>query len=319
MKEYSRTVLKEMFDGQRVSPMLPYTSLADNAEVAGLIAQGNGRISLSGVQPKYAMVVDKGVLRLAGEGERGTHILKPAPTATFILDRAYCPANEHLTMQMARQVYGIETAASALCYFQDGTAAYVTRRFDFDGAGGKYAQEDFAQLAGINRDNGGANYKYDLLSYEECGDLIRRYVKAAPVELLKFFRLVVFNYLVLNDDAHLKNFSLLERRPGDYLLSPAYDLMNTTLHLSTTGIFALQKGLFREGTPIDDTHSIGWDSFVEFGRRLGLSERIVDKEMARFAADNPLAATLIEESSLSESLKRHYLQSYQYRRHTLEQ
>jgi serine/threonine-protein kinase HipA len=40
------------------------------------------------------------------------------------------PANEHLTMQIARQVYGIETAENALIFFKNGAQAYITRRFD---------------------------------------------------------------------------------------------------------------------------------------------------------------------------------------------
>jgi serine/threonine-protein kinase HipA len=40
------------------------------------------------------------------------------------------PANEHLTMQIARQVYGIETAENALIFFKDGAPAYITKRFD---------------------------------------------------------------------------------------------------------------------------------------------------------------------------------------------
>lgn len=42
----------------------------------------------------------------------------------------YCPANEHLTMQLAAQVYGIETAANTVCFFKDGEMAYLTKRFD---------------------------------------------------------------------------------------------------------------------------------------------------------------------------------------------
>ena len=60
-----------------------------------------------------------------------------------------------------------------------------------------------ADGAGLTDANGGNDYKYSNLSYEECADIIRRYVKAAPVEILKFFRIVVFNYLTLNDDAHI--------------------------------------------------------------------------------------------------------------------
>ena len=189
-----------------------------------------GRISLSGVQPKASLVLDsEGHLVKPVEGERGTYILKPAPSSYALLDRKYCPANEHLTMQLASQVYHIETAANGICFFQDGEAAYLCRRFDVGPDGQKYSQEDFASLAGLTNANGGSDYKYCNLSYEECADIIRKYVKAAPVEILKFFRIVVFNYLTLNDDAHLKNFSLINRGDGEYHLTPAYDLLSAAL------------------------------------------------------------------------------------------
>ncbi len=47
----------------------------------------------------------------------------------------------------------------------------------------------------------------------------------------RFFELVVFNYLFANGDAHLKDFSLQQTPNGDYLLSPTYDLLNTSLHV----------------------------------------------------------------------------------------
>ena len=58
------------------------------------------------------------------------------------------PANEHLTMQIARQVYGQNTAENALIFFKNGSPAYITKRFDVDIEGSKLAQEDFASLAG---------------------------------------------------------------------------------------------------------------------------------------------------------------------------
>lgn len=317
MIEYSRQIIKEMFDGKSVSPILPYFSLDVNRETAELVVKGNGRISLSGVQPKYSMVAENGRLRLTHSGEQGLYILKPAPTAFFILEKEYCPANEFLTMQLAKQVYGIDTAPCCLCEFGNGQVAYLVRRFDIRNDGTKYAQEDFAQLAGLNKSNGGDEYKYNVLSYEECAELIRKYVKAAPVELLKFFRLVVFNYLTLNDDAHLKNFSIIEKNKADYTLTPAYDLMNTSLHLSSPSIFALKKGLFKEGMVLDDTHSVDRQSFVEFGHRIGLPIKMIDKELNSLAEQKPLAEELIGNSLLSDSLKNHYLLSYNYRRFTL--
>lgn len=317
MKEFSKQTIKEMFDGQDVSPVLPYMSLDADRETAELVIKGNGRISLSGVQPKYSMVADNGILRLTNEGEQGTYILKPAPTAFFILNKEYCPANEHLTMQLAKMVYGIDTAPCCLCEFGNGQTAYLVRRFDIRPDGSKSAQEDFAQLAGLSKSNGGEDYKYNILSYEDCGELIRKHVKAAPVEMLKFFRLVTFNYITLNDDAHLKNFSIMERKSGDYVLTPAYDLMNTSLHLGTPSIFALRKGLFKEGMIIDDTHCVNRQSFLEFGKRLGLPPKLVEKELDNMSVQKPMAEALIQESLLSEQLKRHYLLSYRYRCQTL--
>lgn len=150
-----------------------------------------------------------------------------------------------------------------------------------------------------------------------CAELIRKYTKAAPVEVLKFFRIVVFNYLILNDDAHLKNFSLMNRGNGEYHLTPAYDLINTSLHLYKPRIFALDKGLFREGMQFSDTQSVGRKDFEEFGRRIGLSERLVKRELNYFAAEHPLAQKLIRRSFLSEKLQHYYWQSYNYRRTTL--
>lgn len=317
MREFSKQTIKEMFDGNEVSPILPYTSLDADRETAELVVKGNGRISLSGVQPKYSMVVENGILRLTNEGEQGKYILKPAPTAFFILNKEYCPANEFLTMQLAKTVYGIDTAPCCLCEFGNGQSAYLVRRFDIRPDGTKYALEDFAQLAGLNKSNGGEDYKYNILSYEDCGELIRKYVKAAPVEMLKFFRIVTFNYITLNDDAHLKNFSIMEKKSGDFVLTPAYDLMNTSLHLCTPSIFALKKGLFKEGMIIDDTHSVNRQSFIEFGKRLGIPAKLVEKELDNMAEMKSMAEDMIQDSQLSDQMKRHYLLSYKYRCKTL--
>ncbi|MBR1668239.1 MAG: HipA domain-containing protein [Bacteroidaceae bacterium] len=315
---YSPAARKQLFDGKVVSHILDFDSPNNDGADNEDYLKNVGRISLSGVQPKASIVVnaDNQLVKPA-EGERGTYILKPAPTSYALLDRKYCPANEHLTMQLASQVYHIETAANAICFFKDGEAAYLCRRFDVGSNGQKYSQEDFASLSGLTNANGGSDFKYSNLSYEECADIIRKYVKAAPVEILKFFRIVVFNYLTLNDDAHLKNFSLINRGDGEYHLAPAYDLINTSLHLSMPRIFALDKGLFKEGMQLTDAKTVSRNDFEEFGRRIGLSARLVKRELDFFAAVYPLAKELIARSFLSDSLKQSYWLSYNYRRATL--
>ena len=315
---YSPVARKLLFDGKEVSHVLDFNSPNNDEADNEFYLKNVGRISLSGVQPKASLLVnDEGHLVRPAENERGTYILKPAPSSYALLDRKHCPANEHLTMQLASQVYHIETAANALCFFRDGEAAYLCRRFDVGNNGQKYQQEDFASLAGLTKANGGNDFKYGNLSYEECADIIHRYTVASPIEILKFFRIVMFNYLTLNDDAHLKNFSLINRGDGEYHLAPAYDLINTSLHLSEPRIFALDKGLFKEGMQLSDTRSIGRKDFEEFGHRIGLAERIIKRELDTFAKEIPLAKELIYRSFLSESLKRNYWLSYNYRRKTL--
>lgn len=314
---YCNAARKLLFDGREVSHNLDFDSPNNDSSNNEDYLKHVGRISLSGVQPKASLVVADNVLAKPSENECGTYILKPAPSSYALLERKYCPANEHLTMQLASQVYHIETAANALCFFRDGEAAYICRRFDMGKDGQKYQQEDFASLAGLTNAIGGSDFKYSNLSYEDCADIIRKYVKAAPVEILKFFRVVIFNYITLNDDAHLKNFSLINRGDGEYHLAPAYDLINTSLHLRQPRIFALDKGLFKEGMQMSDTRTVGYRDFEEFGRRIGLSERVVKRELGVFATEHSLAKELIDRSFLSESLKRNYWLSYNYRRLTL--
>lgn len=314
---YSPEACRRLFGGRHVSHVLDFNSPNNDSADTSDYAAHIGRISLSGVQPKGALVLRDGQLRKPAEGERGEYILKPAPVSYVLLERKYCPANEHLTMQIASQVYGIETAANALCFFCDGEAAYLTKRFDMAPDGTKYPQEDFASLAGLTKANGGSDYKYNLLSYEDCADIIRRYVRAAQVDVLRFFRVVLFNYVTLNDDAHLKNFSLIDRGNGDYRLAPAYDLINTSLHLHVPRIFALEKGLFKEGMRMTDTHTVDRDDFEEFGRRIGLPERVVKRELDLFSKESLDVLALIDRSFLSDELKNYYKFSYQYRCATL--
>ncbi len=314
MMTFTSEEKKRLFDGRSVSAVLPYDSIESNLQA---IREGSGRLSISGAQEKYAMVEDKGELRFTRENEVGTFILKPVSSDRRFLYRQDMPANEHLTMTIANSVYGLPVAAHGLCQFSNGEPAYLTRRFDYKPDGGKYLMEDFASLAGLNKENYGEDFKYNVLSYEDCAELIIAHCLAAKTELLKFFRQIIFNYLFDNADAHLKNFSLVAYHPGDYRLSPAYDLLNTGIHLPTS-IFALEKGLFKEGTPIVDTTPIGRPLFWEFGKRLGFTDNLLEKELTSFARKDTKTWGLIEASTMSPEAKTSYLSTYKYRLSTLQ-
>lgn len=313
---YSPGCLRNVFNGKKVSHILPYDQPQQNEEAANLFMENRKRISISGVQEKVSFVLEKNILRLTNQGEQGTYILKPIPRDLKKVDQV--PANEHVTMQIAKQVYGLNTAENAMIFFKNGSPAYITKRFDVKDDGTKWGKEDFATLAGKTTDNGGPNFKYEY-SYEEAGLLIQKYVSAWRIEIEKYFSLVLFNFVFSNGDAHLKNFSLLESSKGDYLLSPAYDLINTKLHVDDSD-FALDKGLFADDYKSEKykngIHPTKSD-FEEFGKRIGVAESRIDKLMTPFLQKQPLMETLLNRSYLTDANKRGYLMMYQTKRNYL--
>ena len=70
---YSPIAIKHLFDGRQVSPFLDYTPIDDdnNSAAQEEFLHNQERISLSGVQPKYSMIVRNGKLALTQKGEQG--------------------------------------------------------------------------------------------------------------------------------------------------------------------------------------------------------------------------------------------------------
>ncbi len=313
---YSGNCLKKLFDGKKVSHILPYDPPQLNEEDAEKFYENRSRISISGVQEKVSIILDKNLLRLTKQGEQGTYILKPIPRD--LLKVAQVPANEHLTMQIAKQVYNINTAENALIFFKNGDPAYITKRFDVKPDGIKSGKEDFAVLAGKTKDTAGIDFKYDN-SYEEAGQLIKKFVPTYKIEIEKYFSLVIFNFLFSNGDGHLKNFSVLETPSGDYRLSPAYDLVNSRLHVSDSD-FALEKGLFSDDYKSEvykKSKHPGKLDFIEFGKRIGIEEKEAERILDPFLRLQAKVEELISRSFLDETCKRTYLLAYKTRRNII--
>lgn len=302
---YSRTCLKRVFDGKKVYHVLPYESPASNQKTDKLFEENRQRMSISGVQEKFSVLLDKNKLRLINEGERGTYILKPIPGKGTRADQM--PANEHLTMQIARQVYGIETAENALIFFKNGAPAYITKRFDVKEDGTKWAQDDFASLAGRTPQTHGEHYKY-LGNYLELFQLMKQHLPAYRLEAPKLFKVMVFNYLFSNGDAHFKNFSLLETPMGDYRLSPAYDLLNSRIHIVDKD-FALDDGLLPKNIGQGKIRQ----QFSILAEHAGLSKKQFEKIFNLMISDSNKVETLVTASYLNKSTKLNYLQSYKTR------
>ena len=267
---YTAAQLQALFDGQRVSPILPYSYKRDILTGSG--ASFAPSISVSGAQHKMSILVRNGQLRFAEPGEQGTLILKPHP-ARFALNRDI-PANEEFCMRICRGVFRLPTAASALCFFLDGAPAYLTRRFDILPNGRKSHMEDLASLSGLLV-QGNSNAKYNG-SYEQLAGIIGKVSSAPLLDLRLFFRMVLVNFILCNGDAHAKNFSMLEADGGAWRLAPVYDVMNTRVHVSDTA-FAMSQGLFEDGRTCPGNHLR--DFFLTWGEAIGLSRRIAQLDL----------------------------------------
>ncbi len=175
-----------------------------------------GKMSIQGVQPKLSMKLNIKDQQFEIVDTKGKHILKPQ-------NEMYpeIPENEDLSMKMAA-ICGIEVPWHGLIYSKDNILNYVIRRFDRKGHTDKLALEDFAQLSQATR-----RTKYRS-SMEKVISIIDTYTTFPILEKIKLFKRTLFNFLIGNEDMHLKNFSLITRN-YKVELSPAYDFLNTSI------------------------------------------------------------------------------------------
>ena len=309
---YSSAGLRLLFNRKKVSHILEFNSPKIDEEVAEKLRQNSKTISISGVQFKQSLVLENNKLRLTEHGESGEYILKPIPFRPPFGKEEELPANEHLTMQIAKQAYDILTAECALVFFKNGEPAYITKRFDNAENGTKIAQEDFASISGKSKEKEGENYRSSG-SYEDIAQLMKKYVAAYAVEIEKYFERIIFNYLFSNGDAHLKNFSLQQTKRGDYLLSPAYDLIDTSIHIPADSFFALEDGLFSNDYDTESFKELGYyayDDFYDFGLRIGMLENRVKNLIDKYRNKNSNTLNLIQRSFLSQPVKELYRSHY---------
>ncbi len=250
--------------------------------------------SISGVQRKGFIGKPRGVefVPKMTVDEKSQYIIKPMLSRFNLPDQS--PANEHATMQMAKQLFNIRIAECAFMTFANGTPAYITKRFDYDVSGKKLNQEDFASVLQ-------AAHKYTSKTYQDVGEWL------SPLNRVDFLRILIFNFLIGNGDVHLKNISLLETADRDMMLSPSYDLMNTKIHL-TDNLLALN--LFKEfeqtRLPLGEKYRYSCHDFIEFGTRLKIREPIITKTIDSFDKKESQVLAMVDKSFLSEEAKELY-------------
>jgi serine/threonine-protein kinase HipA len=284
-EDYSTAGLRKLAPSLRSLATLPFTAAELRTEATRLAT----KMSIQGIQPKVSAVLSpkNGCFEIVAA--KGTYILKPQSP-----DYPELPENEDLTMRLAAAAK-IETPLHGLIYAKDRSLVYFIRRFDRIGRGDKLAVEDFAQLSGASRDT-----KYDSTT-ENLVKVIDTFVTFPLIERAELFRRLLFCFVTGNEDMHLKNFSLITTPQGVIKLSPAYDLLNSTIVLPAA---KEELALPLRGKRRNLTRK---DFFEYLAReRLGLEQKVIN----RIAADLQQAAekwpALLEASFLSTEMKEKY-------------
>lgn len=286
-KDFHPRCARKIF-GSEVVPVLPYT----RQEIATLAEQViRSQTTLTGVQAKLSLdISNEGrnqPRRFTIVGLWGRYILKPQ-TDTF----RSLPELEDLTMHLA-ELAKIRVVPHSLVRFADGELCYITRRIDRSMTGEKFPMEDMCQLSGRLTE-----YKYKG-SYEQVARLINSNSSTPKLDVVNFWEQVVFSWLTGNADMHLKNFSLYSPQKGNYNLTPAYDMLSTTLVMpeDTEELALTLNGKKRK---------IRRSDFETAMHSTGLEEKIIGNIFARFIKSADKWYNFIDISFLPDEMKELY-------------
>ena len=249
---------------------------------AELVAKSH--LSLTGASGKVGLYYDtrSGAWYLPHGTAPSTHIVKQSHVRLEAI-----VTNEKLSLMTAARC-GLDIPECFIINTGTGkehevlfAAQRYDRRFEsgvpyIDGMARPYRlhQEDFAQAMGIP-----AAAKYERVPngyLEGMFEIIRKHSADPVSDQLKLWDIVVFDYLIGNTDAHIKNFSLLYGKDLKQIrLAPAYDIVSTVIYEQSTRNMAFGIG----GTlSLDD---LCRDCFRLAAREVGLGERMA---MNRFDA-----------------------------------
>lgn len=290
------------FFGNDTPPILPYTR--DNmTELAKQVIRTS--TSVTGVQAKMSLDVNRGSKNEPAKftivGLWGKYIFKPQSAKYPNL-----PELEDLTMKMA-EIAHIRTARHTLIRLADGELGYLTLRMDRGRKGEKISMLDMCQLT-----NRLTEHKY-YGTYQQLAETIKKYSSAPMLDVQRFWEIVLFSWMTGNSDMHCKNFSLIDSGNGEYVLSPAYDLLAVLLadpqdpeEMAMSFSLGGKKNGFNRNT------------FMSAFTQSGIPVTVADRMINRMAGYLPDWKRLISHSFLSEKMQIAYCSLLDKRREALE-
>lgn len=285
--DFHKACSKKYF-GVPTAPELPY-SLDELDTLAAQVIKS--QTTLTGVQAKLSLHLDRheGSKRLTIVGLWGDFIFKPQTQSHKTL-----PENEDLTMHLA-EIAKIKVVPHTLIRLQDGTLGYLTKRIDRTSEGDKIPMEDMCQLTERQTE-----YKYKS-SYEQIAKVIAKHSYVPLLDLTDFYEQVFFNWLVGNNDMHLKNYSLYAPK-GKWVLTPAYDLLNVSMvNPKDTEELALTLNAKKKRIKKSD--------FVRAMETSGISPKVFDNILAKYRKLLPKFNEIIDISFMDKEDKEIYKQS----------
>ena len=255
-------------------PLDELESVLDTLPQKPLLAgEAEIRLSLAGAQNKLALFSDENGFALPLHESPSTHILKPEPEAFPGLVE-----NEVFCLRLAGDL-GLPSASAEAVHIGKHKCLLVKRYDRINGASSirRLHQEDFCQALGIT-----SRYKYQSEggpSLKQCFDLVRAASSSPAKDLITLFEAVLFNFLIGNNDAHGKNFSLLyvsDAQENRVNLAPLYDLVSTVIYPGLSPRMAMKIG--SKYVPAD-LRSRHWETYW---KTIGFSPKQALKQTLQF-------------------------------------
>lgn len=273
--------LQELSDGEVIDWLRGLRSDPSYRPDLALVSAG---FSLAGMQPKVALRLEDGRWHVPWGAEPSNRIVKVSRQGAYPHEAVM----EHLTMQTAARM-GIAAAPTAVVCFEDVEAIVVTR-YDRarigDSSLRRVHQEDFCQALGVSPD-----MKYQFQggpTPEDIAGLLRRVDASGTAMLEKFLDMLVFQWLIVGNDAHSKNYALL-LSGDDCLSAPLYDACSWIPFRDRTRSINTQRTAMKIGSDYRIGSADQPSAMGHTARRLGLPEAATVERFESLAAAMPEA------------------------------
>lgn len=261
-------------------------------------------LSISGYQPKLSLKLEDNILNVTERD--GQYILKPSPEAY-----PYLAENEHATMKVMKTV-GLYTPPFGLVLFKseegkENERVFIIKRYDRAENSSKIHQEQLDGAMGIEDKYGNIN-GVQTVSYERVAKFLIENIDKSLAFKKHIFLMVVFAYVLGNNDLHLKNFGIIMFEDGRKQIAPVYDFINVASYTTTFESCFLALPLLeleeyqKELAPGFNTQYgcyIGYD-FIRFGKGIGLSEKSAIKYLREVIAKKEIIQNIYSNSFMNE-------------------